>query len=285
MHGKMKKMNSLENKKLDVNLIALDLDDTLLDDNRLISDENTKALQECAARGIYVVLCSGRAEDAILPFVRRLEIAGTKAGKYIVAINGCSIFDLHERKQIFCKKVQPEILKQTNEIAKTYGLCSEVYTADTIYYPKYNEWTRLDVDLCGLKGVETASYEQMLENPFVKMLIPGNPELLLEIQEKLKKEFAERAVIFTSKPYFLEILPPNCGKGESILWLANHIGLDRKTTMGFGDSMNDESMIKLCGYGVAMKNGLDYIKQIADFVTEKTNCQSGVADFLYNHVL
>ena len=115
-----------ENKKLDVKLIALDLDDTLLDDNRQISDENVKALQECASRGIYVVLCSGRAEDAILPFVRRLEIAGTKAGRFIVAINGCSIFDLHERKQIFCQKVQPDILKRTNEIAKSYKLCSEV---------------------------------------------------------------------------------------------------------------------------------------------------------------
>lgn len=278
-------MNNLKNEKLNVKLIALDLDDTLLNDSRLISDENVQALQECAARGIYAVLCSGRAEDAILPFVRRLDIAGTQAGRFIVAINGCSVFDLHERKQIFCRKVQPEILKRTNEIAKTYGLCSEVYTADTIYYPEYNEWTRLDVDLCGLKGVETKSYEKMLENPFVKMLIPGKPELLLEIQEKLKKEFAERAVIFTSKPYFLEILPPNCGKGETVRWLANHIGLDPKTTMGFGDSMNDESMIKLCGYGVAMKNGLDYIKQIADFVTEKTNDQSGVADFLRKRVL
>lgn len=275
----------MNNSKLPVKLIALDLDDTLLNDQREISDENVKALQQCAEKGIYVVLCSGRAEDAILPFVRRMEIAGMKTGKYIVAINGCSIFDLHERRQIFCKKVQPDILKRTNEIAKKYNLCSEVYTADSIYYPQYNEWTRLDVDLCGLKGVETKDYEKLLENPFVKMLIPGEPSLLLQIQEELKKEFRERAVIFTSKPYFLEILPPNCGKGESIHWLAEHIGLDPKTTMGFGDSMNDESMIKLCGYGVAMKNGLDYIKQIADFTTEKTNCESGIADFLYKYVL
>lgn len=282
---RISKRENMNNSKLPVKLIALDLDDTLLNDKREISDENVKALQQCAEKGIYVVLCSGRAEDAILPFVRRMEIAGMKTGKYIVAINGCSIFDLHERRQIFCKKVQPDILKRTNEIAKKYNLCSEVYTADSIYYPQYNEWTRLDVDLCGLKGVETKDYEKLLENPFVKMLIPGEPSLLLQIQEELKKEFSERAVIFTSKPYFLEILPPNCGKGESIHWLAEHIGLDPKTTMGFGDSMNDESMIKLCGYGVAMKNGLDYIKQIADFTTEKTNCESGIADFLYKYVL
>ena len=274
-----------ENKKLDVKLIALDLDDTLLDDNRQISDDNVKALQECASRGIYVVLCSGRAEDAILPFVRRLEIAGTKAGRYIVAINGCSIFDLHERKQIFCQKVQPDILKRTNEIAKSYKLCSEVYTADTIYFPEYNEWTKLDVDLCGLKGVESQDYEKLLESPFVKMLIPGEPKLLLEIQDKLRDEFGERAVIFTSKPYFLEILPPNCGKGESIHWLANHIGINPAQTMGFGDSMNDETMIRMCGAGVAMSNGLDYIKEIADYVTENDNNNNGVGRFISKYVL
>ena len=92
-------------EKLNVKLIALDLDDTLLNNDRQISDENVAALQECARRGIYIVLCSGRAEDAILPFVRRLEVAGLETGKYLIAINGCSIFDMHKRQQIFCSKV------------------------------------------------------------------------------------------------------------------------------------------------------------------------------------
>lgn len=271
--------------KLDVKLIALDLDDTLLNDSREISDENVNALRACADRGIYVVLCSGRAEDAILPFVRRLEIAGKQTGKYLIAINGCSIFDMHQRQQIFTRKVKPEILIRTNEIAEKYGLYSEVYTPDTIYYPKYTEWTKLDVDLCGLKGVEDPNYKERIKEGYVKMLIPGDPAILEKVQEELKAEFGEKAVIFTSKPYFLEILPPGCGKGEAITWLAKHIGIDPSKTMGFGDSMNDESMIRMCGYGVSMCNGLEQIKQIADFVTEKNNNESGIADFLYKYVL
>lgn len=270
---------------LDVKLIALDLDDTLLNNQRQIDDETVEALRECVNRGIYVVLCSGRAEEAILPFVRRLEIAGKEAGRYLIAINGCSVFDLHKRQQIFCRKVEPEILKRTNEIAKRYGFCSEVYTPDTIYYPKYNEWTKLDVDLCGLKGVEVEDYDKLLEQPFVKMLVPGEPEILQKLQKELKEEFGSKAVIFTSKPYFLEILPPNCGKGEAVTWLANHIGVPVEKTMGFGDSMNDESMIRMCGYGVCMKNGLQQIKEIADFVTDKTNDENGVGDFLLKNVL
>ena len=272
-------------KKLDVKLIALDLDDTLLNENREISGENVEVLRKCAEKGIYVVLCSGRAEDAILPFIRRLEIAGKETGRYLIAINGCSIFDLHTRTQIFCKKVEPEILQRTNQIAfEKYGLYSEVYTADTIYYPKYTEWTKLDVDLCGLKGVEDPNYDELLKNGFTKMLVPGDPKVLLTLQDELRAEFGDKAVILTSKPYFLEILPPNCGKGEAVLWLANHLGIEKSQTMGFGDSMNDESMIRLLEYGVCMANGNEQIKQIADYVTEKTNDESGVADFILKNV-
>lgn len=276
-------MNSLD--KLDVRLIALDLDDTLLNDNREITDINVAAIRECAERGIYVVLCSGRAEDAILPFVRRLEIAGKEAGRFLIAINGCSIFDLHKREQIFCRKVDPEILLRTNQVAEARGLRSEVYTPDTIYYREETKWTKLDVDLCGLKGARVEDYDDFLKRGFTKMLVPGEPSELLELQSELRAEFDERAVIFTSKPYFLEILPPNCGKGEAVSWLANELGFGMEKVMGFGDSMNDESLIRMAGYGVAMCNGLEEMKKAARFVTDLDNNHDGVGDFIQKYVL
>ena len=269
---------------LDVKLIALDLDDTLLNDDREITNLNVQALRDCAQKGIYVVLCSGRAEDAILPFVRRLQIAGLEAGRFLIAINGCSIFDLHKRQNIFCKKVEPQILLRANQLAEEAGLRSEVYTPDTIYYREATEWTKLDVDLCGLKGVAVQDYESFIQQGFTKMLIPGKPEQLLELQKILRDEFKERAVIFTSKPYFLELLPPDCGKGEAVTWLANELHIPINQTMGFGDSMNDESLIRMTGHGVAMCNGLPAIKEIADFVTEYDNNHDGVGQFIYNHV-
>ena len=272
-------------EKLDVKLIALDLDDTLLNDEREITDDTVAVLRECAERGIYIVLCSGRAENAILPFVRRLEIAGKEAGRFLIAINGCSIFDLHKRQQIFCRKVEADVLTRANQIAEEAGYKSEVYTPDTIYYSKETKWTRLDIDMCGLKGAEVENYEDFLKQGFTKMLIPGEPSDLLKLQDKLRAEFGDRAVIFTSKPYFLEVLPPECGKGESVEWLCAQLGFSISKAMGFGDSMNDESLIKMAGYGVAMCNGLDEIKRIADFVTEKNNNEDGIADFLRRHVL
>ena len=275
----------MDSGKLDVKLIALDLDDTLLNDERKITDGTVMALRACAEKGIYIVLCSGRAEDAILPFVRQLEIAGREEGKFIIAINGCSIYDMHKRQQVFCQKVSSDILLAANRIAEEHGLKSEVYTPDTIYYSEETKWTKLDVDLCGLKGKTVENYEDFLQQGFTKMLIPGEPEELQKLQKILKAEFAGRAVIFTSKPYFLEVLPPNCGKGEAVSWLSNELGFGVEKTMGFGDSMNDESLIHMAGYGVAMCNGLPQIKEIADFVTDFDNNHDGVGEFLKKYLL
>lgn len=272
--------------KLNVKLIALDLDDTLLNDGRSIDDNTVRALQMAADKGIYIVLCSGRAENGILPFVRRLDIAGKETGRFIIAINGCSVFDMHQRKQIYLKSVDSNILLYANREAEKSGLNTEVYSPDVIFYKKETTWTRLDVDMCHVKGQVVEEYEKFLkEGKFPKMLIPGEPEKLLSLQAKLKKELGDRAVIFTSKPYFLELLPPKCGKGEAIEFLAGELGIPMEQTIGFGDSMNDESMIRMCGNGIAMCNGLDNIKKIADYVSEKDNNNDGVGDFIEKYVL
>lgn len=278
-------MTKLPEKKLPVKLIALDLDDTLLNDSREISDENVHVLRRAASLGIYVVLCSGRAEDAILPFVRRLDLAGTQAGRYIIAVNGCSIFDMHKRERIYNKKVPADVLLYADRMAREMGYYSEVYGPDVIYAEKATEWTRLDSEMCNVRLEVVEDYENFLRQGFVKMLIAGEPDKLQVLQKKLRDGLGTRANIFVSKPYFLEVLPANCGKGQAVNFLADHLGITRKETIGFGDSMNDEDMIRECGYGVAMCNGFEEIKELADFVTEKTNDENGVGDFLKKYVL
>lgn len=272
--------------KLNVNLISLDMDDTLLNNDMQISDRTAEVLKTCTEKGIYIVLCSGRAEAAILPFVRKLNIAGLQTGKYVISLNGCSIFDMHMRQQIYSNYVKPDVLLYAYKEAKKLNLECEVYSPSSIiYYSKATPWTLRDIQLCKLKGELAEDFENFLLTGFPKMLIPGEPETLQILQKTLKDGLGSKAAIFTSKPYFLEVLPPDVGKGEAVLWLARHIGLDPKTTICFGDSMNDENMIRKCGYSVAMCNGLDYIKNLATFVTDKSNDEDGVADFIEKHIL
>lgn len=271
--------------KLPARIMAIDLDDTLLREDLTISDYTIQTLQKASAAGIYVTLCSGRTDNAILPFVRQLEIAGLEQGRFIIAQNGAVIYDLHLRRELLYRTVEPEVLLEANEIAGHHGLFPEVYNPTTIFTPQDNKWTQVDVGLTGLQMEVVPDFPGLLRKGHPKMVIPGEPEVLLRLQDELREKIGSRCVIFISKPYFLEIMPYSCGKGEALQWLCQRLAIPNEQAMSFGDSMNDESMIRLAGLGVAMVNGLDCIKDMARYVTEFTNNEDGLARFVEKFVL
>lgn len=275
----------LPSGKLSVKIMAIDLDDTLLREDLSISESTIQALQRATEAGIYVSLCSGRTDNAILPFVRQLDIAGMEQGRFIIAQNGAVIYDLHLRREILYRTVEPKVLLEANEIASTYGLFPEVYNPTTVFTAQDNKWTHIDVGLTGLHMEIVPDFPSLLAQGHPKMVIPGEPEILLRLQDELREKIGSRCVIFISKPYFLEIMPYNCGKGEALQWLCNRLAIPMEQAMAFGDSMNDESMIQRAGLSVAMANGLDTIKEQARFVTRFSNNEDGLAHFVEEFVL
>ena len=176
----------LPEHKLNVKLIALDLDDTLLNHDLEITPKTVAALRKAAENGIYIVLCSGRAENAILPFIRALDIAGKEYGRYLIAANGASIFDLHKRLPIYTNKVSGDILLYIYEEAKKRGLPAQVYDPSTIYASVDNEWTQKDSKLCGLRLQIENNFEDFLKTGHPKMVIPAAPEKVAEFLPFLK---------------------------------------------------------------------------------------------------
>lgn len=278
-------MQKLPNGKVAPKLVALDLDDSLLNNELLISDRTVSAVQKAAEQNIYVVICSGRSPSAILPFVRRLDLAGTEQGRYAVASNGSVVVDLHKREEIYSAKVDGDVLAQAKKAADKVGLPCQVYSSSMVYASVDNEYTRMDSKLTGVPSEVVPDFENFVKSGFAKMMVPGDPKILVGLQKELAARFEGRAVVLISKPYFLEILPANCGKGEALEFLCGRLGINMKDVMAFGDSMNDESMIVKCGLSVAMSNGLDKIKDEAAFVTRLTNDQDGIADFVEQFVL
>lgn len=275
----------LPQNKLNPKLIALDMDDTLLNKDLIITEKTAFAIKKAADKGIYIVLCSGRTKGGLDPFIKSLGLEKSEYGRYIVSLNGARIFDLWKNEIIYSQNVDGEILVQAFEEAQKLDLPGEIYSPNTIYANVDNEWSRLDSSLCKLNLEVIEDFKGSLAKGQSKMVIPGDPKIVADLQEKLKKMFGEKAVIFTSKPYFLEIMPQNCGKGEALLHLGNHLEIKADEIMAFGDSMNDESMIRLAGLSVAMCNGRKEIQEMAKFVTKKSNNEDGIGDFLEEFVL
>ncbi len=278
-------MKKLPQSKQDVQIVALDLDDTLLKHDVTISDFTVSIIQELIKRSVYVMLCSGRSDNAMLPYVRQMDIAGSEYGRYMVTQNGTNILDLHTRTSIYSHQLDYDIASHVHNAVEEYGLAMHVYDTNGIFTSKHTEWSERDVQLSGLKKELVSDYKELLKKGFPKIVIPGAPDVLKKLESRLKSEIGDRSVIFTSKPFFLEVLPKDAGKGEALVWLANKLNIPIEKVMAFGDSMNDESMMKLTGKSVAMINGLDHIKDIAVYNTEFSNDEDGVAKFLEKFVL
>jgi len=267
----------------EITLLALDLDDTLLREDLTISFHTKNVLKRVEEAGIIVVLASGRSPKAMERYARDLGLH--KRPGYLVCNNGTTIQESHTGTIVKEFFLPIEASLAVFDLVDAEGFPVQIYEDGTIYVSRRNEYADIDQKLTGLRQVVVDNFRSFLAAGTQKMVIPGDPALLKPLEVLLKTFIGDRVTIFTSKPYFLEILPPATGKGEALAMVAQMLGIDRNQVMAIGDSMNDESMIRWAGYGVAMLNGDPRIKAIAKAVTGRTNEEDGVADFVEQHLL
>lgn len=267
----------------EITLLALDLDDTLLREDLTISFHTKNVLKRVEEAGIIVVLASGRSPKAMERYARDLGLH--KRPGYLVCNNGTTIQESHTGTIVKEFFLPIEASLAVFDLVDAEGFPVQIYEDGTIYVSRRNEYADIDQKLTGLRQVVVDNFRSFIAAGAQKMVIPGDPALLKPLEVLLKTFIGDRVTIFTSKPYFLEILPPATGKGEALAVVAQMLGIDRNQVMAIGDSMNDESMIRWAGYGVAMLNGDPRIKAIAKAVTGRTNEEDGVADFVEQHLL
>jgi Cof subfamily protein (haloacid dehalogenase superfamily) len=268
---------------IDIQMLAIDLDDTLLRSDLTISLRTRSAIRKAESLGCVVVLASGRIPSAMEQFVRLLGLH--KRPGYLICNNGAMIQESHTGKLIFEVKIPPRVALIAYDLAAAEGFPVQLYEDDIMYISRPNEFADYDQKLTGLRQVVVENFRAMVGHGCYKLLIPGDPMILRPLENILKTYIGSESTIFTSKPYFLEILPYNTNKGTGLAKVAETLGIPQKAVLAIGDSMNDEAMIRWAGIGVAMANGDDRIKDIAVMVTEKTNDDDGVAELIERYIL
>lgn len=270
--------------KLSPKIIAMDLDDTLLTTDLTISDRTVAVLQECMNRGIHIILASGRSPHAMFNHAQRIGIDTVPS--YIVANNGSLVLASDTKKTVFEHFLPVHVAIEAFRLTIDAGLSCHSYEDTCIHVSRETEFSDRDYQLSGLKPIVPDDFEEIIRRGVYKLVIPGHPEFIIPVESEFKVIFKDRATVFVSKPYFMEILPLNAGKGEALREIAEkRLQISSEYVMAFGDSMNDESMIRYAGMSVAMKNGRREIQDLAQFITEQTNDDDGIADFLERMVL
>jgi Cof subfamily protein (haloacid dehalogenase superfamily) len=266
-----------------IRLLALDLDDTLLRSDLSISYRTRNVIKKAEAAGVTVVLASGRAPAAMEQFSRLLGMQ--KRPGYLVCNNGTIIQESHTRRCVYEIRIPAETGLIAYDLAAAEGFPVQIYEDDIMYVSRSNEFADYDQKLTGLRQVVVENFRDMVANGCYKLLIPGDPMLLTPLESIIKTYLGKDITLFTSKPYYLEVLPADTDKGTALAKVAEILGIPREAVLAIGDSMNDEAMIRWAGMGVAMANGDERIKNIASLVTERSNDDDGVAEVIEKFIL
>ncbi|MDR1898678.1 MAG: Cof-type HAD-IIB family hydrolase [Treponema sp.] len=266
-----------------IRMLALDLDDTLLRSDLSISYRTRNAIKRAEALSVTVVLASGRAPAAMERFSRLLGMH--RRPGYLVCNNGTVIQESHTGKLIYEARIKKESALSAFDLADAEGFAVQIYEDDIMYVSRPTEYADYDQKLTGFRQVVVENFRAMVEAGCYKLLVPGDPMLLKPMESIIRTYLGNDITLFTSKPYFLEILPARTDKGTALAKVAEFLGVRREEVLAIGDSMNDEAMIRWAGTGVAMVNGDERIKNIASLVTEKSNDDDGVAEVIEKYIL
>lgn len=256
-------------------ILVLDIDGTLTNSEKLITDKTKEALFALQQRGHKVVLASGRPTPGIMPIAEQIRLK--EYGGYILAYNGAKVMNCQTGEVIYQKSLPQESIKDIYDAAKEFktGLLS--YDKDGIITPEEpDEYIRKEAKINHLPIKKVDNFVDYINYPVNKCLLTEDGLYLAEVETELKKRFRGKLNIYRSEPFFLEIMPQNIDKAYSLGKLLEVLGMTKDQMICCGDGYNDLSMIQYAGMGVAMANANDQVKEAADFIT-LSNDEDGVA--------
>ena len=265
-----------------VKCIAFDLDRTLLDSSGTLPLRNRAAIERAIARGITIVIASGRPKCAL-----HAETAAIPGIKYAITGNGCAVYHLPTDSCIRSTHLKPEsveeIMRQTEKDGVTYecfingkAYADRLFLADPVSFGtdargvEYLRSTRIPVDGIAEFILKNKSSLDALD------IIAGGLEQKTTIWGRIEGKIPD-VYMTASTGQLLEISAADSGKGSALLSLLELLGISPAEAAAFGDNDNDADMLSAVGYGIAMENASESCRRAAKYITA-SNDNCGVAE-------
>lgn len=263
----------------DIKLVAIDLDGTLLDNDRKISQRAKEAIQRVRAQGVEVTLATGRMFASARPYADELGLSLP-----LVTYQGALVKVSGTGEVLYHRKVDPELAQQVVAMGRERKCTVNFYVDDHVlvetltpqaeeYSRKYNAVFR---EIGDLRRVSQLS-------PIKMLVIDYDEGRLDQFQQECRERFGDSLYITKSMPEYLEFMHPEASKARGIDALARHLGITSRQVMAIGDSYNDLDMLEYAGLAIVMGNAREEVKRKADYVT-CSNEDEGVAEALNKYI-
>lgn len=270
---------------MEIKLIVIDIDGTLLDAKGSLSAENRSAIHKAKKQGVQVVLCTGRPIRSAQYLLAELDLL--ESDDLIITSNGGLIQKAKTGEIIHEVTFKQEESLAIYQLGQSLKMPITFIDLDYVYEPEYPP---------GAESLYTGGQESGLEfvalkmdelpEPFaIQQIIMSRPETELDAVIPLIPEtFYESFNIYKSLPTLLEFLPKRVDKSIAMKLVGKKLDIEQKHIMGIGDHENDLSLVRDAGIGVAMANAVDVVQEAADYIT-KSNDAHGVAHAIEKFVL
>jgi Cof subfamily protein (haloacid dehalogenase superfamily) len=249
-------------------LIALDVDGTLLDSYHQLAPETVQAIREAQTQGAHICLATGKLLVSARDLIQRLELSGPQ-----VTCNGAAIMDARSGHVLTAWPLGAEISQRAiaayRDLAPDFPIAW--YTADAIYTDA--EYGQLDTILAAyheppLRRVNALDGELA---PAMKLLVAGDPARLADLHERLALRLGTEATVMRTTADFVEVVLPSVNKGVALAEVALELGIARERVVALGDGENDIPLLDAAGLGIAMENAMPALLPHARAITASAN--------------
>lgn len=280
--------NEEDLRKLNIKMVALDLDGTTFDSAGGISDHTVRTLEEAAAVGTHIVVSTGRSYASLPEHIK--NVSGIE---YAITSNGAHVNRMESGEEIYSDFLDTRAVERVAELKAETGADIEVFIKGRAYVDEsyYND---VKENGCAYRNAEYVIWSRRPVQDVTALMLEHKDEIenvnfvfqtLDLLKEHKPKVFAiENATVTSSFINNLEVGGPNTSKKTALLWLTDMLNIGTDELMCCGDAPNDMAMLDLAGIGVAVENAWGGLKDHADYITA-SNDDDGVALAIEKFVL
>lgn len=257
-------------------MLVLDVDGTLLNDEKEISQRTLNTLRKVQQMGVKIMLASGRPTYGLLPLAKTLELGNYNG--YVLSYNGGQVINASNGEVVFERRINPEQIPYLEKKAQKNGFTIMTYNGDEIVTNNPNDAHVIaEAQLNGMKINHQEFFSASIDYPPCKcMLVSDDEERLVGLEEHWKRRLNGVLDVFRSEPFFLEVVGSGVDKANTLAVIMQKEGIKNDEIVVFGDGVADVTMLQLASLGIAMGNAPDSVKRCADYVTLSNN-DDGVA--------
>ena len=268
-----------------IKILALDMDGTLLNSKKEIPQAHIEALHRAIEKGVKLVLCTGRPLVGVKPYYDKLGLA--QENEYVIVDNGCATHQTSDWSLVDWQELSGQDIRYLYSLSENSPVQLTLFDEEHYFVvgEKASSYVMNDASLVFSSPTEISLEEACSgQHRMFQAMFLGSQEQVDAFEADFGQEICQRFSGVRSQPVIYEAMPAGVTKAFALERLAKQLDVNPQEIMAIGDANNDIEMLEYAGLGVAMGNASDYVKNLADAVTDSCE-ENGVATAIEKFIL